>query len=230
MPWGVRELSHLVIHVKTTTEADMHLEKKQKGASMLEVMVALLVMSLGLLGVAGLQAATSKYRVNVQANAAVAQLVSELSERVRINPESAGPNFDSSIGGSASLYVLESTWEAQSAENLNITKNCEATACTSVERAAFDMTAWRRRVRDELPQGAAIVQGDRKSGIDVTLMWMNKEQTTESTNADTGRIDKALKLAPVCTLDTSNTEVYNCCPELAKAPEGVRCLRMSFLP
>lgn len=82
----------------------MHVVSKQLGASLLEVMVALLVMSLGLLGMAALQASTAKYRINTQANTAVAQLVSELTERVRVNPDAAGPSFDSGVGG-ARLFM-----------------------------------------------------------------------------------------------------------------------------
>lgn len=208
------------------------MEKKQfqYGASLLEVMVALLVMSLGLLGMAGLQAATAKYRVNVQANAAVAQLVSELTERVRVNPEAAGSNFDPSAGSSTSLYVLASKWSVQAGEALSISKNCETSSCTADERASFDMTTWRQRVRETLPQGGAIVQGDRKTGIEVTLMWMDKEQTTDLADETTGVINRSLRKAPLCTSDASNTVVHNCCPDIAAAPEGVRCLRMSFLP
>lgn len=74
------------------------MSQKQKGASLLEVMVAVLVMSLGLLGMAGLQAATAKYRINIQANAVVAQLVSDFSERVRVNPNAAGPSLTLQVG------------------------------------------------------------------------------------------------------------------------------------
>lgn len=203
---------------------------RQYGASMLEVLVALLVMSLGLLGMAGLQAATTKYRVNVQSHAAVAQLVSELSERMRINPDATGPEFDPSMGGGSSLYTLEKTWAVQSAATLEGAKNCLSSSCSAQERADFDMLGWRQRVRDLLPQGRAMVQGDRRSGIRVTLMWMDKEQTAEIEDADTGIKEQALSKAPVCTVDADSTIVHNCCPAEAAVPAGVRCLRMSFLP
>lgn len=64
--------------------------KKQSGFSMVEMLVAILVFSLGLLGVAGLQAATAKYKINTQANAAVGQIFLDFTERVRVNPTAAG--------------------------------------------------------------------------------------------------------------------------------------------
>lgn len=215
----------------------MHGDKHgQTGASLLEVMVALLVMSLGLLGIAGLQAASAKYRVNVQSYAAVGQLVSELSERVRINPEASGPGYDPAVSlaaasaGNPSLYVLEKTWAQQAKDALVIEKNCDATACTSQERANFDMQVWRRRVRDQLPQGAVIVQGDRMQGVNVALMWMDKEQLVDVVDAQTGNVTRSLQKAPVCQTGVDKAIVHNCCPAEASAPEGVRCLRMSFLP
>ena len=203
---------------------------KQSGFSMIEMLVAILVLSLGLLGVAGLQAATAKYRINTQANAAVSQLFSEFTERVRVNPEAAGSSFDPTSAASTSQYALTSTWATQSAATLTVDKNCETTACTSAERAVFDMTTWRMRVKNILPQGAAYVEGDRKSGIDVTLLWMDKEQTDDTSNADTGGVDRSLKKSAVCSADSDGTIVHNCCPAGVAAPEGVRCLRMSFLP
>lgn len=204
--------------------------RKQRGASLLEMMVALLVMSLGLLGMAGLQAATAKYRVNVRANMAVAQLVSELTERLRVNPEAAGPSADPSSGFSESKYVLLSPWSEQSKASLAVRTDCDAVACTSDERATYDMLIWRQRVRSALPQGAAIVQGNRKEGVEVALMWMDKDQTADATDADTGEVSRTLQKSPVCSADEAGNIVHNCCPSIAAAPEGVRCLRMSFLP
>lgn len=202
----------------------------QCGASLLEMMVALLVMSLGLLGMAGLQAATAKYRVNVQANMAVAQLVSELTERLRVNPDAAGPSADPSSGFSESKYVLLSPWGEQSKASLAVHTDCDTAACTSDERATYDMLIWRQRVRSALPQGAAIVQGNRKEGVEVALMWMDKEQAADVADADTGELSRSLQKSPVCSADEVSNIVHNCCPAIAAAPEGVRCLRMSFLP
>lgn len=124
--------------------------------------------------------------------------------------------------------MLDSKWATQTSEKLTVNKDCEKNICTSAERAEFDMTQWRQRVRESLPQGGAIVQGDRKSGMDVTLMWMDKEQTLDE-EVD-GALNRSLRLAPVCTADASGAIVHNCCPDVAAAPAGVRCLRMSFLP
>lgn len=208
----------------------MYSAEAQGGASLIEVMVALLVMSLGLLGMAGLQGATAKYRVNVQAQSAVANLISELAERIRINPDASGPSFDPSGGAAESQYVLLRTWGDQSKDSLISSRDCNAVACTSLERATYDMLVWRQRVRLSLPQGAAYVEGNRRDGVKVALMWVDKEQLAETEDPDTAEITRDLVKAPICKADADSTIVHKCCPSAAAAPAGVRCMRMSFLP
>ncbi|GEQ74007.1 hypothetical protein CTTA_1012 [Comamonas testosteroni] len=202
--------------------------KKQSGFSMVEMLVAILVFSLGLLGVAGLQAATAKYKINTQANAAVGQIFLDFTERVRVNPTAAGTSYDPTSAELPSVYELKSTWSKQVSADLNISKECSENECSANERAVYDMLVWRKKVKDDLPQGAAFVTGDRKKGFDVTIMWMDKEFTENKVNGD--NLEKKLTKAAVCSGGDDELIVHNCCPEGAEVPAGVRCLRMSFLP
>ena len=192
------------------------------------MMVAIVVLSIGLLGLAGLQAATSKYKVNTLAFASVATLVSDVSEKIRVNPDAAGTSFVQGVE-SASQYVLDSDWTAQQAATLTIAKNCETTSCTPNERAAFDLKSWQIKVRNNLPQGAALVSGTKRDGINVTMMWFDKELTKLSDTSDPASARVVTK-APVCTGSEIGMAQQSCCPEAASAPAGVRCARFSFLP
>lgn len=120
------------------------------GFSMLEMMVAILILALGLLGVAGMEAATAKYRINIQSNAAAAQLFTDLSERIRANPDAAGPSFDPTGGTGISQYLLNNKKYAdQQTENLSASVDCGSNVCTSDQRAAYDMVEWRKLVRKQ---------------------------------------------------------------------------------
>lgn len=195
---------------------------------MVEMLVAILVFSLGLLGVAGLQAATEKYKINTQANAAVGLLFLDFTERVRVNPTAAGTSYDTTSAELPSMYELKSTWGDQVSANLTILKNCNENECSANERAAYDMLVWRKKIKDDLPQGAAFVTGNRKNGFDVTMMWMDKEFTENKVSGD--NLERKLTKAAVCAGGDDELIVHNCCPADAEAPAGVRCLRMSFLP
>lgn len=84
---------------------------RQSAASrLIEMMVAVLVLSIGLLGIAGMQAATSKYKINSWSRSQASVLLSDLAERVRINPGAGGTNFSANGATSTSLYVLDDDW------------------------------------------------------------------------------------------------------------------------
>lgn len=205
--------------------------QQQSGASMLEALVALVVLSLGLLGMAAMQVATSKYQVNVQAHAAVMRLVSDLSERIRINPDEAGTRYGpGSEDVQTNGYTLRSAWAAQQAQTLSADKNCLKNVCTAAERAQFDMADWRQKVRDALPQGAAWVEGSLQRGFAIALMWMDKEQKETRHDAVTGLSTTEATQARTCAEDEAGRLVQNCCPESAAVPAGVRCWRFSVLP
>ena len=202
--------------------------REQSGFSMVEMMVALVILALGLLGVAGMETATAKYRVNVQSNAAAAQLFSDLSERIRANPEAAGPSYDPTSGTAVSKYILKKNWSDQTTDPTAASVDCAANTCSSDQRADYDMVQWRKLVKGLLPQGAAWIDGDRKVGFQVTLMWMDKEQTEEVTDAN-GRLMRQTKASNICQANTPDI-VINCCPDAASVVNGVRCTRVSLLP
>lgn len=70
----------------------MQTAKSSGGFTLIEMMVAIIIMSIGLLGVAGLQVISSKYKMNTWARANVSGLVSDIGERIRINTDVAGTN------------------------------------------------------------------------------------------------------------------------------------------
>lgn len=204
--------------------------KSSKGLTLIEMMVALVVLSIGLLGVAGLQASTTKYRMNTMARSSMTGLVFDLSERIRVNADSAGPSFlQPGTESLKSLYVIGSDWSTQQNESLTPTKDCASTICNTAERADYDVKTWRQKVRDSVPQGSAMLSGNKRDGVLLTLMWFDKELTDRTTASD-GSVSIALKKAPVCNADQTGMAQQTCCPEEAKAPEGVRCSRFSFVP
>ena len=199
---------------------------RSHGVTLIEMMVAILVLSIGLLGIAGLQAATSKYQINTWARSSASMLLSDLSERVRVNADAAGTSFAEEGVTKTSLYLIGDTWNTQQSDALTISKNCETSACTSTERATYDLLIWRQRVRAGLPQGAAWIEGNRRDGLDVTMMWFDKENLDKASTDTTA----ALVAARVCDGTETGMAQQSCCPEDAAVPDGARCIRFSFIP
>lgn len=199
--------------------------RQEHGATLIEVLIAALILSIGLLGLAGLQAATVRYKLNSWARAGVADLVADLSDKIRMNPTVAGSDFGTGLAV-ASLYTYNDTWANQQAAALALpATNCDSTNCTDSQRAAFDLMAWRINVRNKLPQGSTLVSGDKVQGVQVTLMWFDKDFTTQGTN-----IASALQASSACTGAETGAAYQNCCPPAAAAPAGVRCQNFLIYP
>ena len=211
----------------------------QRGFTLIEMMVAIIVMSIGLLGVAGLQVISSKYKINTWARANISGLVSDIGERIRVNSDVAGTNVMQGGVTMPSEYVVDKnsavhTWEDQQSDALTITKDCVTTACSASERATYDLLAWRKQARALLPQGATWLEGDKGAGFDVTLLWFDKEFTDRAGSADATATDAAatrtLLKSRVCDGTETGFAQQSCCPADADAPEGVRCARYRFVP
>lgn len=194
--------------------------RAMSGFSLIEVLIVILILSFGLLGIAGLQATTAKYKINTWARSAASVQVSDLADRVRANPRGAG----AIIGGNPVLangYTVTANWTAQQADALTIALNCFTTQCDAAQRATFDMLAWRSNVRRMFPQGAAIVTGTVGTGFDVSIAWFDKQFTLVNGNLDT---------SAVCVAGMTPAARASCCPAALAADPGVRCTNVTFLP
>jgi type IV pilus assembly protein PilV len=193
----------------------------QRGITLIEVLISALLLSVGLLGIAGLQAAATKYKINTWSRAAVSGLFSDITNRIRINPDVAGTSFITGVP-ETSLYALNDTWATQQSATLTTPNpNCETAVCTPQQRATFDMTLWRQSVRNSMPRGAALINGTKRDGFNITLMWYDKDFLTA---------DNALSASTTCTGSETGMARQNCCPAAASAPAGVRCVNFMFIP
>lgn len=124
------------------------LPRPQQGATLLEVLVAIVVLSFGVLGMVGLQAASLQANREARLQAHGVRLAAELAELMRANKAVAvKPN------AAANPYLVEDFRGTLPTE----TSNCFDSACASgLELARSDMLNWLTRVKDELP-GARVV-------------------------------------------------------------------------
>ncbi len=104
-----------------------HSLKNDQGFTLLEVLIALLVLSIGLLGLAALQ--TTGLRSNQMASmrTQATQVTYDITDRMRANP----------LGTTASDYVVDT------ATHPTATKDCAAVSCTPAELATYDLEDWK---------------------------------------------------------------------------------------
>ena len=174
---------------------------RQRGITLIESLIAILIAALGILGILGVQMRTLADTQTSVRRAQAVRLIEDLSERIQTNPNGLG-NLDS--------YV--STWgSAPSA-------TCGTAGCDAAKLAAYDIYQWKEAVKSTLPLGTASVfisaadtaAGNRRQ-LGVMVGWRENER--EHKKAD-GTVDTSFT-APFAT-DSTGTANITC-------PSGLIC-------
>lgn len=112
---------------------------KTGGFTLLEVLVAVMVLAIGLLGMAGLQVTGLHYNHNAYLRAQATVLASDIIERMQANP----------LGVQAGSYNNPTSTQ---------TAACLTTAgCTSAQMAQHDAYEWTTALGNQLPNGRGAV-------------------------------------------------------------------------
>lgn len=116
--------------------------RRQRGMTMIESLVAIVVLSFGMLGVVGLQAAALQSNKEARYQSSAVRLARELGELMRGNK-----NVAIATTTAANPYLVEFTGTLPVT-----TTDCFAAACTStLDVASYQIREWLTRVDAELP-------------------------------------------------------------------------------
>lgn len=147
----------------------MHLSRSQQGFNLIEVMVALVVLSIGLLGLAGLQVLGIKYNHQSYERTQATVLINDIIDRMRANPNGARIGDYISAAPTALPSSYGGCFSASS-------------PCSSNAVAAYDLAEWRGAIAAQrmLPQGTGAVS--RVGSIyTITIQWVENDLTMEQT-------------------------------------------------
>ena len=118
-----------------------------RGFTLIEVLIALLILAVGLLGMATLMTTSLQSNQGAYRRSQASLLTYDLVERMRLNRSQAITSDD---------YTLSAGADAAS------TPSCDSAGCTPHQQAQLDMYQWRSALESALP-GATAEIGDRKS-------------------------------------------------------------------
>lgn len=123
----------------------------QRGSSLIEVMVALLILAVGLLGFAGLQARGMQMARKSYSHSQAVFLADDLVERMRANPTAvtAGNYKSAKTGAVPSTTAVCST----------------ASPCAPTALASKDMNTWAQLLTTVLPGAQFEVKSQKVSGV-----------------------------------------------------------------
>lgn len=147
---------------------------RQRGFSMIEVLVTLLIISLALLGTAGLQAYSMRLNQSGQFRSQAVFLVADLAERMEANRAAA-------VAGN---YVQGITTTPSVLSNA-----CSVGACNAADLAAYDLSQWENAVAGALPQSSWTVTqtvAGNPSTYTVRVSWVDRTVDTTSAAFDAG--------------------------------------------
>jgi type IV pilus assembly protein PilV len=159
---------------------------RQRGITLIESLVAIVVMALGVLGILGVQMRTLADTQTGVRRAQAVRLIEDLSERIRVNP--------SGLALLAS-YAIDTTppTAAPTAQDvaalLALHNTCSTSVCTGVQLAARDRALWLATVQQSLPLGHARVfvldsenaAADRRQ-LGVMISWRENERAMNDAN------------------------------------------------
>lgn len=197
---------------------------RQAGASLIEVLVSMLVLSLGLLGMVGMVTTSFKREQISATRALVADSLANMADRIRANNDR---NLPPDTYAYSNDYESERSSIDSNADFLKPAVDCLTTACTPAQMAAFDVAEWRAYVDRQLPGAVGHIETVGARGMDLrytlTVAWADaskSDETSDETNART------------CSEagNASLIKARSCCPADLSHPAGVVCSRMEVIP
>ncbi len=149
---------------------------------MIEILVTILIISLAVLGSAGLQVQALKTNQGGQFRNQAVFLLNDMVERMKANK---------------AYSVSATTGYGNTASSAGMTTDCNTAPCSAAVLAAYDIAKWQAAILTVLPQGTGTVTqttAGNPSSYTVTISWLDRE--TGAKNAATG-----------ATLATINTTI-----------------------
>jgi type IV pilus assembly protein PilV len=132
-----------------------HIKKFNAGFTLLEVLVAVLVLSFGLLGIAGLLLATVQNNTVASQRTTATFLAQDMADRIRSNIN-ATKKFDTNNVEQTVYYIDSSPTAATDCYSKTASANCAGRQ----QVAARDLFQWQQQIAQSLPGGSGIVCKD----------------------------------------------------------------------
>lgn len=150
-----------------------HLRRWQHGISLLEVMVAIVIMAMGILGVMGMQLRTLSNSQDSVRRTQALRLIDDLSDRLRLLPNAYTQSEH---------YLLD--WSTQPDATAVTACLTVASQCNPAQFALADANRWLATVQSGLPLGQAnVFATDDQRQLGVMLAWRQNEEDSDAAEA-----------------------------------------------
>lgn len=148
---------------------------RQRGITLIESLVAIVIAALGILGIVGVQMRTLSDTQTTVRRAQAIRLIEDLSERLKVNPN-AMASLNSYVSGFSDAPPPG---------------DCKTKACSQAELAIHDLHAWKESVENLLPLGQASIflaagenDDNNRRQLGVMIAWRENERDPDSSYKD----------------------------------------------
>lgn len=137
------------------------LHHRQRGTSLIEALVALLVLALGVLGMAAVQTRALATARTTNLRALAIQAAEDLQDRIQANSELRH--------APALVNPYVTTWGPPPA----IDTDCASEPCGGLQLAAYDLVQWKNELARSLPAGDGLVFASTKdtNQLGILVAW-----------------------------------------------------------
>ncbi len=168
---------------------------RNAGFTLVEVLTALVIFAIGMLGIASLQVNGIRHTHTAYQRSQAVLLAQDLTEKMRANPLAMAP--------ADLLYLQDPSTIDPSSVN-----DCATTSCNSRERAAYDLVEWYTTINTLLRDGNGIACQDSTPGdgscdnlpggdILIQISWQEQASRTEGSPDNIRGQGLSLNLGPL---------------------------------
>ncbi len=158
--------------------------RRQAGFSMLETLITLVVVSVGLIGLAKIQAASISNTQNTRVRSLIALQTESLAAAMHANK-----GFWAA-GLAPATFTVSGTTVTDSSGTLSASVSGCSSACTSSQLAAYDVQAWASAMNTKFPSYSTTVTCSTTVGVpvtcNITVSWNEKYVAINSTTSASG--------------------------------------------
>jgi type IV pilus assembly protein PilV len=141
---------------------------KQKGMTLIEVLIAFVILAIGMLGIAGMLLLSSKVNNSSYAKQQAVQTIYDMFDKIRANYQAAiNGNYNISNMNSSGSPTLPSAPGTL----------CNQSTCSATQLAAYDTWYWLTYDVTKLPSGSGSITSSSAPGtagntlITITVQW-----------------------------------------------------------
>ena len=145
--------------------------KRQRGLGMIESLIALVIISIGLLGIAALQLNSMQQSASAHWHSQAVWISYEITDRI-------SANSDSSIPATFRRYAGIDTQQ-------DYEMDCQVNSCTSNDMVTADAADWARLV-SSLPNGRGVIRSPlgQPDTLVISVMWDDNSGESNCTNGE----------------------------------------------